>query len=156
VSDREKSLALLTEIRDAIRKQNDLLVRLVSAAAGGGTTSGGAVASDADLQGQHGDPQIKMRVRDWTGPDMKGKRASQCPPEFLDLYSDLLEWAAGKEETDPEKKRYAPLTRKDAARCRAWSQRIRSGKHQAASPGDGGGATGQGTGGDEWGGGAEW
>lgn len=154
MSDREKSLALLTEIRDAIRQQNDLMVRLCGAAAAG--TPSSAVASDADLQGQHGDPQIKMRVRDWTGPDMKGKRASQCPPEFLDLYADLLEWAAGREEADPEKKRYAPLTRKDASRCRAWARRMREGKHQSPSSlGDAGGATGQ-AGGDEWGGGAEW
>jgi hypothetical protein len=153
VSASQQTIDLLTEIRDAIREGNGLLRQFVSTS---GAATGGAVASDADLTGQHGDPQIKMRVRDWTGPDMKGKRASQCPPEFLDLYADLLEWAAGKEETDPEKKRYAPLTRKDAARCRAWAKRKRENPGPLdANPGAGGGATGQ-AGGDEWAGSPEW
>jgi hypothetical protein len=144
VSDREESLRLLREIRDGINQ----LVAQAGGSLKGGSPSG-AIASDADLQGQHGDPQIRMRVKDWSGPDMKGKRASQCPPEFLDLYADLLDWAAGKEEADSEKKRFAPLTRKDAARCRAYARRKRDNPGPLeASPGAGGGGTAQG--GDEW------
>jgi hypothetical protein len=144
VTDRERSIALLTEIRDGIREVVSLLQR--NAASGGGAP-GGAVATDLD--GPHGDPQIRMRVKDWSGPDMKGRRASQCPPEFLDLYADLLDWAAGKEEADPEKKRFAPLTRKDAARCRAYARRKRDNPGPLeASRGAGGGGTAQA--GGEW------
>jgi hypothetical protein len=142
VSASQQAIDLLTEIRDGIRT-------LIALQQSGGA-SGGAVASDVELTGPHGDPQIRMRVKDWSGPDMKGKRASQCPPEFLDLYADLLDWAAGKEEADPEKKRFAPLTRKDAARCRAHAKRKRDNPCPLeGNPGAGGGGTAQG--GDEWG-----
>jgi hypothetical protein len=110
----------------------------------------GAAVSDADLSGPHGDPKIRMRVRDWSGPDMKGKHASECPADFLDMYADLLDWSAGRdaESADPEKRKYAPLSRKDAARCRAWGARIREGKYQPSAGATGGGTS---TAGDEWG-----
>jgi hypothetical protein len=131
----EETLKLLTRIADS----NDAILRLLST--GEAPKGGGAVASDDDLDGKYGDPEIRMRVKDWTGPDFKGRRCSQIPKEhvaFLDQYADLLEWKAGKEASEPEKAKYAPLTRKDAARARGWAARIRAGKVTQAPPEDSG------------------
>ena len=120
----EQTLALLTEIRDGIRQ-------LVALQQGGGASSG-AVASDRDLDSKYGDPEVRMRVRDWSGPDMKGKRYSQCPAEFLELLAEALEWVASKADAAGEKtdsgKPVSYYRRADAARARGWSARIRAGK----------------------------
>ncbi len=119
----DEMIGLLTEIRDAITAQTAALNASMA------KESGVIEVTDADLDGQHGDPKIRMRVRDWAGPDMKGKLASQCPPEFLDEYAKILDWAAGKDakSDDVDKRKYAPLVRKDAARCRGWARRLREG-----------------------------
>lgn len=117
----EKFIGLLTEIRDGIKL-------LVAQQGSGGAPAAGAVASDADLDGKYGNPEVRTRVKDWSGPPMTGRKFSQCPAEFLDLLADVLDWKAGKEASDPEKAKYAPLTRKDAARARGWAARIRAGK----------------------------
>lgn len=68
------------------------------------------------------------------GPDYAGVKISQTTPEFCDAMASFLDWKAGKEAA--ENKTYtkkatgemlpvAPLTRKDASRCRAWSKRLR-------------------------------
>lgn len=107
--------------------------------------NGPAIASDRDLDGPHGDPEVRFDPRDWTGASMKGRRFSECPADFLDVLADVLDSFAST-ETDPKKAGYK---RKDAARARGWMARIREGKHPAPPAGDGGGATGQATGGDD-------
>lgn len=100
------------------------------------------VASDADLNSQYGDPEIKAKdPRDWTGPSMKGRRFSECPPEYLDLLAERLDYFADQAEaegkTTSSGKPVAPYNRKDAARARGWAARIRSGRHvQADSTAD--------------------
>lgn len=59
------------------------------------------VASDRDLDSQYGDPEVKAKdPRDWTGPPMKGNHFSQCPPEYLDLLADRLDFFLSKNEDD--------------------------------------------------------
>lgn len=124
----EESLALLRRIATAVET-------LAKGASPGGI---GDVASDRDLDGQYGDPELRFKPRDWTGPNYKGRRFSQCPPELLDMVADTLEWAAGKaeeaNETTASGKPVAPYKRKDAARARGWAQRMRSGSHAPAEP----------------------
>lgn len=105
-----------------------------------------AVASDADLDGQYGNPEIKAKdPRDWTGPPMKGKRFSECPAAYLDLVADRLDYFAEREEetvtdetatTDDRKgaKKKAHYNRKDAGRARGWAARIREGYTPPAQP----------------------
>lgn len=105
------------------------LVHIVSAcgrtqAAPSPTPAAADMASDADLDGPYGDPQIRAKdPRDWKGEPQKGKRMSQCPAEYLDLVASRLEYFAGQ-ETDEKKAHY---TRKDAGRARGWAARIRAG-----------------------------
>ncbi len=86
------------------------------------------VASDAELVGQYGDPEVKVSVRKWTGPSMKGKRFSQCPAAFLDVLAEFFDWAAEKAEDTNEtwnNKPVAPYRRADAAKARGWAIRNR-------------------------------
>lgn len=118
----EETLTLLRRIAVAVEKL-----------AAQSPASCGAVASDRDLDGRYGDPELRLTPRDWTGPNYKGRRFSQCPPELLDMVADTLEWAAGKSEEKGEMtekgKPVAQYKRADAARARGWAARIRSGRH---------------------------
>lgn len=91
------------------------------------------IASDADLDGQYGDPTIKAAdPRDWTGPSQKGKRFSECSSEYLNLVADRLDYFADVAEREGKLtsggKPVAPYNRKDAARARGWAARVRSGR----------------------------
>lgn len=89
------------------------------------------VASDADLDSQYGDPEVRAKSpRDWTGDSMTGRKFSECPPEYLDMVADRLDYFASKEE-DPKKAGY---NRKDAARARGWARRLRNGWKPAETP----------------------
>jgi hypothetical protein len=91
------------------------------------------IASDADLDGQYGDPEIRAKdPRDWSGPTMKGKTMSQCPAPYLDLLADRLDYFAEKAEENGDVspntgKPTAPYLHRDAARARGWSRRIKAG-----------------------------
>lgn len=119
----DQVIALLTRIADGI----DRLLRQQAA------TAPPEVASEQELRGRFGDPEVRMRVRDWSGPDLKGRRMSECPPEFLDLLAETLEWAARKadekHETTDSGKPVAPYRRADARRARGWAALMRAGKH---------------------------
>ena len=96
-----------------------------------------AVASDADLDGTHGDPEVRAKdPRDWTGPAMKGRRFSECPPDYLDLLAQRFDYFAGQ-EADPKKAGY---NRADARRARGWALRIRNGTHVQTTPASGNGS----------------
>ncbi len=90
------------------------------------------VASDRDLDGKYGDPVLKFNPRDWTGPDFKLSRFSQCPPDLLDLVAETFDYFARKadennERTDKDKP-VSDYKRADAARARGWAKRMRDGK----------------------------
>lgn len=88
------------------------------------------VASDYDLDGPFGDPEVKAKSpRDWTGPSMTGKHFSECPAEYLDLVADRLLYFAAQNaaDTDPEAQKKARYNRLDAGRAKGWAARIRAG-----------------------------
>lgn len=93
------------------------------------------VASDRDLDGKYGDPELKFNPRDWTGAPCKGRHFSECPPELLDMVADTFDYFARKSEETNERtnggKPVAEYKRADAARARGWAKRMREGKHQA-------------------------
>lgn len=109
------------------------------------TTEGGkAVASDRDLDGQYGNPEVRLRdPKDWSGPTMKGRRFSTCPPEYLDLIAERCEFFATKDDEKGEKTpKGVPRSkyhRADAARARGWAARLRAGWTPPAAGAAGGG-----------------
>ena len=127
----EDAIKVLEAIRDLLVEQNKLLrqgFRLDGPHAFTGTQGG--VASDADLDGQYGNPEVKAKSpRDWTGESMQGRRFSECPAEYLDMVAARLDYFAetnaASENADDRKK--AGYNRKDAARARGWAARIRAG-----------------------------
>lgn len=96
------------------------------------------IASDRDLDGQYGNPKVTFSPRDWTGPNMRGRKMSECPADFLDMLADTLDWAAGqseaKGETTGKGKPVAYYKRMDAARARGWALRARTGAGPAPPP----------------------
>lgn len=85
------------------------------------------VASDRDLDGKYGNPQVKFNPRDWTGPSFKGRTLSECPPEFLELLAQTFDYFAEQAEQKNERanngKPVADYKRADAARARGWALR---------------------------------
>lgn len=94
--------------------------------------NGGAirVADDADLDGEHGDPEVKFSPKRWTGTDYKRARFSVCSPEFLDAYAEALQWSS--EHPKAGKEQYASYDERDAARARGWAKRLRANPPPAA------------------------
>ena len=88
------------------------------------------VADDADLDGQWGNPEVRKNPPRWQGQDCTGLKYSDCPPEFLDTLAGFLDWKAGKAEEKNDLtargQPLAPMIRRDAARARGWSARIRA------------------------------
>jgi hypothetical protein len=95
------------------------------------------VATDQEMSGERGDPKIRFDVkRNWTDlgkPSFKGRKSSECDPDFLDLYADGLDYFAGEAQKkinsgdqDPKLKDAARFDSLDAARVRGWAQRIRA------------------------------
>ena len=89
------------------------------------------IADAADLDGQYGDPTLKLMPKAWKGDNYKGRRFSECPPELLDQVASLLDWLAQKADENDERtssdKPVAPFKRRDAARARGWAKRLRDG-----------------------------
>lgn len=127
--DSPESLALLRSIDASLKA---LVARQAPATAAPSAPAG--VASDRDLDGKFGDPEIRARdPRDWTGEPMKGRKFSECPAEYLDLLAERLDYFAEKNaagtEDEQKKARYQRL---DASRARGWAARIRAGKVKPA------------------------
>lgn len=121
-------MPLETEILETLKSIDASLKALL----GRGTvapSSEPTIASDRDLDGPYGDPEVKARdPRDWTGPAMKGRRFSECPPEYLDMVAERLDYFSltnkGETEEDQKKLKFNKL---DAARARGWAKRLRAG-----------------------------
>src|SRR3990167_336963 len=92
-----------------------------------GSAAAKAIASDRDLDGKYGNPEVKFNPRDWTGPSFKQRTMSECPPEFLELLAQSLEYFADQAEQKNERtnsgKPVADYKRADAARARGWALR---------------------------------
>lgn len=105
---------------------------LVSLRSGGTTSSGATVpASDAELQSQYGDPQVRRDPRRWAGNSYMGAKFSQCPTDYLLCKAEELEYFANKNRNDPNAKKttkgkfYWELDLRDASRARGWAARNR-------------------------------
>ena len=113
--------------------------------------SGPAVASDAELDSQWGDPTVRKDPKKWPngapydGPRFEGQHYSQATPEYLEALAGFLQWSADKDEktatdpgTEPEtaakKCKYAGYARKDAARALGWARRMREGWKRPDAP----------------------
>jgi hypothetical protein len=119
---------LLVDIRDAIR-------------AGNGTARQApaqAVASDHDLDSAKGNPLAKKMPLDWGGPDFKGKKLSECPPELLDMLAERQDYFAKQNDINGEKDNNggpkSKWDRLEASRMRGWAKRIRAGWKPAPRP----------------------
>ena len=95
------------------------------------------VASDAELDSQYGDPEIKYDPKEkwWTGASFVGRTFSRCSPEYLDAYAKSCEaraYAISKDpEGDPKKAGYAA---KDARLARGWAARVRANPPKVKKP----------------------
>lgn len=95
------------------------------------STGAAAVADDADLDGQWGNPEIRKDPKNWQGPSYAGQRMSDCPPDYLRAVAGLFDWMAKKDDEAGAKgevdSKGRPKTgdwkRKDAARARGWAKR---------------------------------
>ena len=88
-------------------------------------SASGLFASAQDLDGQRGDPAIRFDPRAWKGQSFKGKRFSQCSPEYLDAVAEMHAWMAAHPKEGKE--HYAKYDTADAARARGWARRLRAG-----------------------------
>lgn len=95
-------------------------------------TSRPALASEAEMDGQWGDPLIRSKdPKGWQGDSMMGLTLSACPPEYLDLWAERQDYFARQaDERDEKDKKGRPAShwkRKDAALARGWAARKRAG-----------------------------
>lgn len=92
---------------------------------------GPAIASDSDLDGERGNPEIKKDPTRWKGAPLAPIRMSEAPVEWLDLLADTLDFKAGKAAEENRQttggKPLAPYILRDAARARGWARRKRAG-----------------------------
>lgn len=140
----EDALAVLRSIDGTLKEMLALARQRTQQARSSGAK---AIASDRDLDGKYGDPELRFNPRDWTGPSFKGQHFSECPPDLLDLVAETFEYfaleAEKKGEVTDRGKPVAEYKRQDAARARGWAKRMRDGKHRAPQM--------VGAGGEEWG-----
>ena len=109
----------IAEILRTVQRIEKMLLSKGTPSAGVTTTAGpaqGVCASDADLDGEYGDPEIRKDPPRWTGESFATRHYSQSTPEFLDNLAGFIDWKAGK----------------DAARARGWAKRLRAGWKPAA------------------------
>jgi hypothetical protein len=89
------------------------------------------VATDDDLDGQYGNPEIRKDPPRWTGESFVGCRFSEASPEYLETLAGFLDWKARESDKKDERVKGGGLKsrfiRLDAARARGWAARIRGG-----------------------------
>lgn len=116
-------IALLEEMRIELAALT-AMVQLLSPAT---TAPVVAVADDADLDSQYGNPEVRSDPKRWQGESMKGRLFSECSSEYLGMLAGLLDWQAQKDEeknnVSSSGKPTAPYKRRDAARARGWAKR---------------------------------
>ncbi len=127
---------------DAIAAQNTqilrglaLLVRHLGASPQShAAPSAPRAVTDADLDGQYGDPEVKKNPPRWKGESFVGETLSRCSPDFLDCFADFKEYCsvndrAAADSLDGDEKakklKYAGYAEKDAALARGWAIRLR-------------------------------
>ena len=139
--------AMEISVRNEIHAAEDRIIsRIADLRAGAPASQAPAIASDADLDGQYGDEEVKKNPKRWTGESFIGRRMSECSPEFLDSLAGHFDYKAEREaedaanaedeETANAKKKYAGYSRRSAARARGWAARLRAGWKPPAPQGD--------------------
>lgn len=105
-----------------------------------------SIATDHDLDGEHGDPMIKYdpKPKYWSGDSFVGYRFSETSPEYLDATAKYLDACAYMFAKDPDEKKQKSATykAKDAARARGWAARLRQGGGSRVHTQPSGGGTG--------------
>ena len=97
----------------------------------------GVFVDERDLS----DPKVAIEARGWpNAAAMKGKRFSQCPPDFLDHLAGALRSMSEREPKEGEKD-FRQQNRKQAATARTWARRLRreaaaAARAQAAAEGE--------------------
>jgi len=94
----------------------------------------GLFASEDDLASPRGNPTVRFAPNRWRGADFKGKRYSECSPEFLEVLAEALHYTGLHPKEGKEKFAAGNLT--DAARARSWARRLRgrAGANGASEP----------------------
>lgn len=134
----------LNSINDSLKSIDGTLKALLALSRARTAKKAPEIASDADLDGKYGNPEVRFDPRDWPAESCKGLRMSECPADFLDMLAETFDYFAAKAEETNEQyngKPVAPYKRKDAARARGWAKRIREGRvmpRVANEPGWGG------------------
>lgn len=127
----------------AALKSNGGGVRAAASNNGTGSVSGGGDL-DVDIDGPRGDPEVRFMPKRWTGADFKGQKFSACDPDFLDTLAEAFEWFAQRDdEAGAVDKNGGPKSkwgRLDAARARAWANRLRGGAAPTPPRGNNSGA----------------
>lgn len=77
-----------------------------------------------DLDDPRNDWVVRFDPKRWQGPSCSGLALSACPPEFLLLLAESLEYFASNPK--PGKESWAANDAKRAATCRAWAERLTS------------------------------
>jgi len=133
------TLAEMAQGLEALKSIAKSLAELVTIMRAKKAAPGEEIASDADLDGNYGDPLIKGKdPRDWHGESYVGRHLSDAPPEYLDMLAAFYAWKAGRNDEDAAKPgatadekskltKYAKYARTDAARARGWALRKRNG-----------------------------
>lgn len=143
----------LEERLERIEKKLEQLLAMSRGGSGDGARTppssngrSGEIASDSDLDGPRGDPEVRFVPRRWTGGDNKGKRYSECEPEFLDMLAEALEWFAQRDDdqgaVDKNGNPRGRWSRLDASRARGWAQRKRHESGAGSSAPVGGSSSG--------------
>ena len=81
-----------------------------------------SVAPASDLDGQHGDPELRKSPPRWQGRNLAGLRYSQCTVEELECVASFKDWCAQRDADAGDEKK-ANYSRLDAARARGWAER---------------------------------
>src|SRR5271166_3783073 len=77
----------------------------------------GLYATDKEIDGKYGDPQIKFSPRGWNGKNYVGKKMSETEPAFLDLVAEANAYSAAH----PKDPKYVKYNLADASRARSWA-----------------------------------
>lgn len=89
-----------------------------------------APASDRELDGQYGDPEIRFDPKRWTKGSFVGRRYSEATPEYLECLAEFKVWQAAKDDetnaVDSKGRPKSHWSRKDAALALGWAARLRA------------------------------
>src|SRR5258705_8538059 len=91
-------ISAISNVQESLRKRPITV-------SGSPTSTVTAIADASDLDGTYGNPEVRSDPKDWTNAgkeSMKGKRYSQCSPDFLVMLAGLLDWQAGKADEGNE------------------------------------------------------